>query len=832
MTPDGSQEKRPQPAAALGPPARSPGAGGNAYVIGLGIALAFMALDYVSDRMSPGNGMLPIWLPAGLAVGALQRFGSRQILAIVPAALLINLAHESDLAAAIGFTLSGIAAILLSFAVLRQLQRTHSRLDWRYGLVFVLSAATGATVYAGCAALEPWSAVTDPAATPMQDWSEPWLSFMFGMLVAAPPVMICTERSLRRLTGQAGQIGLWLAGFVSFGAALLLLPTHQSGHVLIALPLVMIAWAALTFGRLGTALAALLLTMLISWVTGAGLGPFHDNDIAMADAISQMLLFMGSAIGLGWIITGMAERQRETSRNVGLREEALGQTGDAVLITDADRQIIYANNGFERMTGFPIAEIIGRSCDFLQGTDTQPEAIAAMRRAFAAGSNFSGEVLNYRKDGTPFWNALTVTPVRDADGRLRRYIGILRDVTERVNADKWLAEALESSRSAEARYATILDSAMVGIISIDAAGRIITYNREAEAIFGHSAAEMIGQKLERLLPRNAGAMHQAHLDAFAAGAMKRQQMSNWRAVKGARKDGSEFPMMAVISKVEVDGKLTMTVIFRDMTEIEEREHDLERLLAEKEIEAKKAQTADVAKSHFLANMSHELRTPLNAIIGFSELIAREQLGSIENRSYVEFANDIRRSGMHLLELITEILDFSRIEANKYALQLTEIDPALAIDDAIGRARPLAFAAEIALSLRDFEPDCRIRADAEAVRKVLENLLSNAIKFTPKGGQIFLRSYRLPDRGMVSIDVTDNGRGIPADKLPAIGRPFEQAASAYSRDVGGTGLGLAICMSLAQAMGGEIAIESVPAQGTTVKLILPEYRPAAELPPAA
>tara|TARA_R110000824_G_scaffold366730_2_gene555625 strand:+ start:157562 stop:159634 length:2073 start_codon:yes stop_codon:yes gene_type:complete len=241
-------------------------------------------------------------------------------------------------------------------------------------------------------------------------------------------------------------------------------------------------------------------------------------------------------------------------------------------------------------------------------------------------------------------------------------------------------------------------------------------------------------------------------------------------------------------------------------------------LAEKyAAEKTRAETANRSKSEFLANMSHELRTPLNAIIGFSEIMEGNMFGPLGSPKYVEYAHDIHSSGQHLLELINDILDMSKIEAGRMTLEKQPTDLAKVIDESL---RLVSGRAEIAAVkvLNEASALPQIDVDKRAIKQVLLNLLSNAIKFTPAGGDIRIKSNVLNDQ--IFLTVEDSGIGIPAHALPKIGRPFEQVENQHSKKHKGTGLGLALSRSLVEMHGGTLKIESTEGVGTRVTFTLP------------
>ena len=235
-----------------------------------------------------------------------------------------------------------------------------------------------------------------------------------------------------------------------------------------------------------------------------------------------------------------------------------------------------------------------------------------------------------------------------------------------------------------------------------------------------------------------------------------------------------------------------------------------------------AELANRAKSKFLANMSHELRTPLNAIIGFSEIMRQEMFGALGSDRYREYTNDIQDSGRHLLNVIDDILDISKIEAGRYALEDDEVDleGVLRWSVEIMRARTMDKSQQVRLEMPDAMPN--LTADQRAMRQIMLNLLSNAAKFTGEGGSIEVAA-RVTETGDFAIAVRDNGIGIPHDKLAEVMEPFGQVDDTNARQHGGTGLGLPITKSLIEMHGGSFVLESKVGEGTVATMRLPGWR---------
>jgi two-component system cell cycle sensor histidine kinase PleC len=242
----------------------------------------------------------------------------------------------------------------------------------------------------------------------------------------------------------------------------------------------------------------------------------------------------------------------------------------------------------------------------------------------------------------------------------------------------------------------------------------------------------------------------------------------------------------------------------------------------------RAEEASQAKSRFLATMSHELRTPLNAILGFSEIMRSEILGTHENPVYKEYANDIHQSGQHLLNLINEILDISRIESGRYELHEAPVTLATVVEDCQRLLRLRAETKTLRI-IEQFEPELpQLWADERAMRQICLNLLSNAIKFTPHGGTITLAIGETESGGQF-LSVKDTGPGIPENEIPCVLKSFGQGSLAHQTAEGGTGLGLPITKGLAELHDGTFELKSRLRQGTEVKVSFPRKRVMEPLP---
>jgi PAS domain S-box-containing protein len=359
--------------------------------------------------------------------------------------------------------------------------------------------------------------------------------------------------------------------------------------------------------------------------------------------------------------------------------------------------------------------------------------------------------------------------------------------------------------------ASALSSITIGVALCDASPEVsILYVNPAFArITGYEPPEVIGTPLRFLQakgtpPDQAERLERALVQRRAANLMLRSQ----------RKDGKPFwNDMHVNPIVDPAGEIAHIVAF--ITDASPRIRAEENLREAK----RQAEIANRAKSDFLANVSHELRTPLNAIIGFSEIIKMQMFGQLSQPLYGEYARDIHTSGQHLLSIINDILDLSKIEAGRFELHPDAVSVAELFEDCARLVQERAHSAGLKL-VRVIEPDIALLwADKRAVKQILINLLGNAIKFTPQGGQVTLAAKAAPD-SMIELSVADTGIGIPPEHLATALAAFGQVDNPTTRAQQGTGLGLPIVKSLVELHGGRFGIESEVGHGTRVSALLP------------
>ncbi|MCJ8143743.1 ATP-binding protein [Ancylobacter sp. A5.8] len=377
--------------------------------------------------------------------------------------------------------------------------------------------------------------------------------------------------------------------------------------------------------------------------------------------------------------------------------------------------------------------------------------------------------------------------------------------------------ALREAESISRELRAILDTATDGVVLIDAAGTVLSMNRPAEALFGFDAQDVQGENFTLLFAPESQRAAVDYLDGLASNGVA-SVLNDGREVIGRVREGGLIPLFMTVGRVGDDSSKFCAVL-RDITQWKRAEEEL--------TEAKRlAERANLAKSDFLAKISHEIRTPLNAIIGFSEVMMEERFGPIENQRYRDYLRDIHASGGHLISLINDLLDLSKIEAGKLDLAFTSVALNEIVQQSMAIMQPQANRERIIIRsslAADLPP---VVADARSIRQIVLNLVSNSIKFTKPGGQVIL-STALTEGSEVVLRVRDTGIGMSEADIAVAMEPFRQLATSGRAGSGGTGLGLPLTKALAEANRANFHIRSAVDAGTLVEITFPSTRVLAE-----
>ena len=479
----------------------------------------------------------------------------------------------------------------------------------------------------------------------------------------------------------------------------------------------------------------------------------------------------------------------------------------AIFALDSDGYILSWNAGAERLKGYAAEEIIGKHFSIFYPPAQIERGFPnfELREAARVG-RFEDEGLRVRKDGTRFWANVVITALRGPAGELVGYGKVTRDLTERRRAE-------ETLRLSEERFRLLVQGVKdYAIFMLDPRGYISTWNAGAERIKGYTDGEILGKHFSVFYTPEDLADGKPARELEIATATGVYEEEGWRI----RKDGSRFWANVVITALrKPDGSLAgFAKVTRDLTD--------KRAAQERAIEAaRKAAASDEAnraKSEFLAAMSHELRTPLNAIGGYTELISMGVRGPV-TQEQVDDLQRIKRSQQHLLGIINDILNFSRMEAGQITYEYSKVPVSSVIESVGHMIEPQMLTKNLELAVGECPPDAVAWADKSKFEQILLNLLSNAVKFTNEGAVTVVCDRH--DEGRVGITVKDTGVGIPSDQLERIFEPFVQVGRSLTQGHSqGTGLGLAISRDLARGMGGDIVVSSELGKGSQFRVTLP------------
>ncbi len=546
---------------------------------------------------------------------------------------------------------------------------------------------------------------------------------------------------------------------------------------------------------LGALLVAGLLVVFAAWRALRPLGRI-GRAIEAVDR-GEPVSLPGAAGEIG-LLARTFERHLERER---LFSAAFAWANDAAMTLTPEGLITGWNRAAERLFGFTAEEAVGRPVALIVPPDRLAES-AEIQRRFRAGERvIELETLRQDKSGRQIEVALTLSPVRAADGRIVGASELVRDIGAR--------------RAEEARFRLAVEASPAAMLMTDEQGVILLANGEAEAIFGYRADELVGQPVELLLPEHARRGHAELRHAFQAEPGKRM-MGVGRDLYARRKDGSEVPVEVGLNPLRTAEGLIVLSTIVDTTERKRAELALR-------VAKQEAERASEMKTQFLANMSHELRTPLNAIIGYSDLMLSGVGGRIEPAKYADYLEDIKIGGTHLLALINDLLDLSRAESGVMTLDEAPVDLVAVAESAVKLMGADAQLRGLSLSLAVEVPSLRLIGDERMITQILLNLLSNALKFTPEGGSVTVTVNRSYD-DEARLIVRDTGVGIPGSQIPRAFAAFVQVEDAYRREGNaGAGLGLALTKRFVELHRGRIALDSKENEGTTVTVTFPAGR---------
>lgn len=502
------------------------------------------------------------------------------------------------------------------------------------------------------------------------------------------------------------------------------------------------------------------------------------------------------------IIIELLFRQKKNSQLISnYLSEAIMQSPNVIAITDKKGNVEFANPKFCEVTQYSYKELLGKNTRILKSGKTPPETYTDMWNTITSGKVWVGEFCNKKKNGESYWDLASISPLRDESGEINHYMKVSADITEY----KYLLNDLQRSEKRRTKAQKI---AKMGDWELDIKENMFYVSPEFFLLCGLAPGDSKSIARDVFIntvvhPEDRGIVNYT-LDKAIDNEYRYELES-----RICMPDGKE---KIVYAEGEFNtNEMTLTGTIQDITEQKKVEIAI--------LEAKQvAEYANAAKSEFLANMSHELRTPLNSIIGFSEMLTAGIPGKM-NEKQIEFAEDIYASGNHLLNIINDILDLSKIEAAQIDLCINTFSIYSLVTNSTMFFKEKMAKNNLVLveELEDNLPE--VTADERRIKQVLVNLLSNAIKFTPEGGKITLRAG-MTNKGAIFIAVEDSGEGIREEDIGKLFKPFAQLESAYHKKHQGTGLGLALCKKIIELHGGTIDLKSTYGRGSCFTICLP------------
>ena len=475
---------------------------------------------------------------------------------------------------------------------------------------------------------------------------------------------------------------------------------------------------------------------------------------------------------------------------------------DAIVSKTLDGLITSWNRAAERIFGWTAAEAVGRSITIVIPPDRLAEEEDILARIKQGEKIEHFETTRMRKDGTRFEISLTVSPIKNAKGEVIGASKIARDISARLHGDEAIA-----------RLAAIVNSADDAIVSKTLDGVITSWNRAAQAMFGWTAAEAVGQRITLIIPRERW----PEQDEVLARVCKGESIDHFDTVR-VRKSGERIDVSLTVSPVkDARGRIIgASKIARDVSDRKRAEAERTKLLQTVQQAREEAEELNRSKDQFLAVLSHELRTPLNAIFGWARMLQSAAMDEVTSRRAIDA---ILRNATAQVQLVEDLLDVSRIITGKMRLDVQWLDLKSVIESALDAVQPAASAKGLKIETV-LDPNAGpVVGAADRLRQVVWNLLMNAIKFTPRDGRVQVHLRKL--KSHVEIVVSDSGEGIQPEILPFIFDRFRQGDSTTTRPHGGLGLGLALVRHLVDLHGGRVrAASEGPGRGATFVVELP------------
>ena len=800
----------------------------------------------------------PVWPASGIALALCLMFGRGIWPGIFLGALLANVTVLNSaaftplsvffvsLVAAAGNTLEALIGTSLILRVSCGRPPLDRRRD---AFAFILLGALASTAISASIGTGSFCLNSGNWSDFERMWLTWWLGDTVGIIVFAPLLLTWSKRTITRLNTSQRLEAALLLGLLLLVERIIFGSYYPLEYLIVPFLL----WAALRFGPFeSSVVVAFVLITSLYWTT-KGFGPFAGR------ASNESLLFLQTFLGVTSVtalllscLTGERRRTEEALRSSEEKYRSIFENAPVgIFQSTPGGRFISVNKTLASMFGYASPEEIRDHITDIAGQIfVHPEQRQAIILQTRESNGFvRNEIAYRRRDGSELICNLYMRVVHVATPETSFLEGFVEDITERKQAEEELAKhrtqlkELVRERTAElqeannrlkeeiaerihtekmltereAQYRDLVESANSVIMRWQPDGRIIFFNTFALNFFGYAEEEILGRNLVgTIIPARDSAGHD--LSSLATDIVAHPEAYMRNENENIRKDG-ERVWVAWNNKPICDHQGQLVEILSigvDITQLLRTDRELRTTLDDLAVAKERAEAADRLKSAFLATMSHELRTPLNSIIGFTGILLQGLVGPLNEEQNKQLGM-VRSSADHLLSLISDVLDISKIEAGQLQVACEPFDLRASILKAGQTIRPLAERKGLALSIEISEDVAITSGDMRRVEQVLLNLLSNAVKFTEQGGISITCSS---DADGYVVQVSDSGIGIGTEDKERVFRPFYQIDTGLSRKYEGTGLGLSICKKLIELMGGTIWVKSSPEQGATFGFRLP------------
>lgn len=497
-------------------------------------------------------------------------------------------------------------------------------------------------------------------------------------------------------------------------------------------------------------------------------------------------------------ITDQVEAHQELVRSERWVRRIISQLTDVVVVFDSAGEISYISPSISRLNGTSHTVHVGTSAF----GDIHPDDLGEVTEALTGLlADPDGEIrVTFRlrhDDGHYVWVEAVATNGL-ADPSVQGIVATVRDIS--------------ALKQAEQMFRGLIDAAPDAMVLVDADGRLVLVNERAEQLFGWSAVELVGQPVEVLIPEAVHDAHVSHRAEFRK-APKRRRMGQGRELVARHRDGHDIPVEVSLSPHDTHLGPLVSAAVRDITDQRETRRALEAALAGEQEVVRRLSEADALKAEFVSTVAHELRNPLTTIAGFARLIEQSASGDVSPAQVTKLADRIAANADRLLEMIDQLLRFSRLEAGRAKLSRVTLALRPVIDQCAELLGEALAERTLDVSVAD---DLEVFADADGIANVVRNLVSNAAKFTPAGTTVTVTAATEAEG--VTISVTDEGPGVPADQIDTVFEQFHQTDT--GREMGGTGLGLSIARRYVELHGGRIWVDPDHAGGARFCFFLP------------